>query len=154
MRGITVTRAGIALFVVIGCGRFVSRTPAEPRILLWDTPSRHLSRADAIAGVAPATDRPGTGAGGLHTRIILPDGYKTNRHWPVLYLLHGAGFPGRHNDPFPLTADQPESRPGQATSGVAAVALCCELDSAFQRHNREPQRAWSHAVGGRMGPPE
>ena len=37
-----------------------------------DTPSRHV-------------------AGKLHANVLLPDGYKAKRRYPVLYLLHGVG---------------------------------------------------------------
>ncbi len=61
-------------------------------MLVWRTPSRFITPAQAEDSVAPA-DRAGAGPGELQTRIVLPRGYTTKHCWPVLYLLHGAGIP-------------------------------------------------------------
>jgi S-formylglutathione hydrolase FrmB len=65
---------------------------ARSRVLIWRTPSRFVTPAQASQNVLPILLR-GAGRGRLQTRIVLPPNYTPHHCWPVLYLLHGAGSP-------------------------------------------------------------
>lgn len=58
---------------------------AEQRLITIDTPSKHVDESTAIFNEKPETV--------LQANVLLPDGYEegSDREWPVLFLLHGAG---------------------------------------------------------------
>ena len=56
---------------------------AASKLVTLEAPSRHVDPASAAFG--------GEGPHELKVNVLLPDGYRPSRAYPLLYLMHGAG---------------------------------------------------------------
>jgi S-formylglutathione hydrolase FrmB len=71
------------VFLALACALAAVPTAEAARLVTLDAPSRHVDPATAAFG--------GDGPHELKVNVLLPDGYRARRAYPLLYLMHGAG---------------------------------------------------------------
>ena len=65
---------------------------ASKRVITWNLHSKYITKTEALDGLqGPAAQV--AGPTGLRSWVVLPNGYTSQRCWPVLYLLHAATVP-------------------------------------------------------------
>ncbi len=69
-----------------------SPASATTRVITWNMHSRYANKTEATVGLLPPLV-PLAGPTGLRSWVVLPNGYTSQRCWPVLYLLHQVGAP-------------------------------------------------------------